>query len=132
MVYNVADVMIRNNQDCNKMICVWSVQNRAIYTEKNKRKENRKRAELKAKFKIWVEKKLENQKPQTNRSLLVCLRCYSGVQFKILVSIRIATSHTFDGNGFRNPGNNFLSQFIVYEPAIRKDNTGFTMIIAAG
>lgn len=59
--------MIRNKQDCNKMICVLSVQNRAIYTEKNKRKENRKRAELKAKFKIWVEKKLENQKPQTNR-----------------------------------------------------------------
>lgn len=48
MVSNVADVMIRNNRDCNKMICVLSVQNRAIYTEKNKRKESQERAELKA------------------------------------------------------------------------------------
>ena len=33
--------MIRNNRDYNKMICVLSVQNRAIYTEQNRRKEDR-------------------------------------------------------------------------------------------
>ena len=43
MVYNVADVMIRNNQDCNKMICVLSVQNRAIYTKTKERKTEKER-----------------------------------------------------------------------------------------
>ena len=47
MVHNGSDVMIYN-RDCNKMICDLNVQNRAIYTEQKKRKENRKRTELKA------------------------------------------------------------------------------------